>query len=215
MSLAIKKYRVEMTFDTVLLGTKPCDPEVHKRWVASKNPKGAQKDEGQPNPLSPDDKGVTVFQRTDEGILAVNDYQLKGFFKAAADAIRAGELDTEPGTAKKHQKKWGAGRGKVDKYLHITPRTVLLFSETGKPITVPAGRRQRPLRAETPTGQRVMLASSEFVDEGTKAVFTVETLGKLVTLEMLQTMLDFGRFNGMGQWRNAGYGQFTYTIEEE
>ena len=112
-----------------------------------------------------------------------------------------------PESKKAKTKKWGSAKGKIDKFLHVSPRILPVDGSV-------AGILRRPLRVASPRGLRVMLVGSEYVKEGTTVSFQVYVLGTLITEEMLRTMLDFGKFSGIGQWRNAGYGHFNYTMEE-
>ena len=47
---------------------------------------------------------------------------------------------------------------------------------------------------------------------GSVLAFAVQVLGKDVTEETLCEWLDYGALRGMGQWRNGGYGRYTYTL---
>lgn len=59
------------------------------------------------------------------------------------------------------------------------------------------------------------LAKSEIVPAGAKVKFTVRVLdGSAITEEVLQQLFDYGQIGGIGQWRNAGHGQFSYTIKK-
>jgi len=48
---------------------------------------------------------------------------------------------------------------------------------------------------------------------GTAMAFTVQVLGG-VSESLLREWLDYGALRGLGQWRNASYGRFTYTLKE-
>ena len=61
----------------------------------------------------------------------------------------------------------------------------------------------------TAQGERVAIASSEMIPAGTSAVFTVTILADELEGRVRQ-WLDYGRFNGFGQWRNGSYGRFTW-----
>ena len=43
--------------------------------------------------------------------------------------------------------------------------------------------------------------------------FTIKVLDG-VSKKMLAEWLDYGQMRGLGQWRNASYGRFVYTISE-
>lgn len=85
------------------------------------------------------------------------------------------------------------------------------------------GSCQRPLRAQTMQGERVAIADSEEIgiedpDNPPFIEFDVITLHhnkKPLNNAIIKEWLDFGAFNGLGQWRNSGHGAFTYEVISE
>ena len=66
-------------------------------------------------------------------------------------------------------------------------------------------------------GPRVSLAASEMIDLPWSVEFVVTLLpnpvsksSAQVTWDAIETALDYGQFQGLGQWRNGGYGRFTW-----
>ena len=79
------------------------------------------------------------------------------------------------------------------------------------------GSCQRPLRAQTMQGERVAIADSEEIQAGAFVEFDVVMMAhekKPIGPELIEEWLEFGAFNGLGQWRNAGHGAFTYEVLE-
>ena len=70
---------------------------------------------------------------------------------------------------------------------------------------------QRPLRASTPQGERVSLACSERIPEGASCEFNITCLVD-DDMEMVKEWLDFGKRNGLGQFRNSGLGRFVWEV---
>ena len=68
---------------------------------------------------------------------------------------------------------------------------------------------QRPLRASTPQGERVSIAISESIAAGAQVEFTIQCFVE-DDIDLVREWLDYGRFNGIGQWRNSGKGRFTW-----
>ena len=93
----------------------------------------------------------------------------------------------------------------IDGLIFVQPRMI--------PIQVNGEIRdcQRPLRAQTMQGERVSLANSEEIPEGSTAEFEVICLEKDHEA-VVQEWLDYGILRGIGQWRNSGKGRFTYEI---
>ena len=71
------------------------------------------------------------------------------------------------------------------------------------------GTCQRTLRAQTMQGERISLASSEMIGAGATIEFDVVCLNK-DDEELVKEWLDYGRYNGLGQWRNSGKGAFVW-----
>ena len=151
---------------------------------------------------------VTGFYRDEQtGNLILKGYQIKGFFKAAAQAI-------------KDQIKLSACTSRIDNYLFIQESNIPLMRD-GKPIENPDGYLERPLRASTAQGPRVALAKSEMVKAGWELEFTIKIVehngtkqSKAIDEEMVKEMLAYGELKGLLQWRNGGYGSFTYEVVE-
>ena len=68
---------------------------------------------------------------------------------------------------------------------------------------------QRPLRAQTAQGERVSLAISEQVPAGAVIEFSVVCLCDDHEAAVRE-WLDYGKYSGIGQWRNSGKGRFTW-----
>lgn len=73
---------------------------------------------------------------------------------------------------------------------------------------------ERPLRAQTPMGERVSIAKSESVPAGATAEFEIECLDPKLE-DMVRECLDYGAKRGLGQWRNSGKGRFEWEEIKE
>lgn len=103
-----------------------------------------------------------------------------------------------------------AYKKEIDGLVFVKPRKVKLILPEGGQI----GELQRPLRASTPSGERIALAHSELVPEGTMQKFKVLLL-KDELEAYIKEWLEYGELHGTGQWRNAGYGSFVHTAFDE
>lgn len=224
-----------LTFTNELLGTASGDPEIHREFIASKAPdaKSLEEEVASVGVDEVVDKKSTIFSRQPDGSLNIWDYQLKGQFKAACGALRsiekAGSSEDEPEeeteaaegteTKKKPGRKKAAGKkqpayacGKLTNYLkkidtlvHVYPRAIKLHMPEGAEV----GNCQRPLRAKTAQGDRVALANSESVPEGTYCDVEIVLFDDSHEAA-IRECLDFGYFYGLGQWRNSGKGRFKW-----
>ena len=199
----MSSYKVKLTFTNRVLGTIAGDKEIFGNFIRSKAPD--EKDTSDEAETLPDfgeemARGTTGFHRVD-GTPILYDYQIKGFFKDACGMLRRAD-DTASKGLKAYKKE-------IDGLIFVHPRQLKLTMPEGGAITFV----ERPLRAQTPQGERVALARSEAVPAGTTLEFTL-TILKDNLHEYACEWLDYGTLRGLCQWRNAGNGTFDYTIEE-
>jgi hypothetical protein len=194
--------KIRVTFTEEVLGTASANPAVHEEFIASKSA-DADRVKEELESLPADDliqKAVTVFPKDADGQPILWDYQVKGFIKEAFGLLL--ELsDKEVKVGKTKLSKFTHKR-LVDNYVFVSPRRLRLSNGTG-PIST------RPLRADTMKGERVSLASSETVPVGTSFECEIKTLAPALE-DMIRQCLDYGAMKGIGQWRGAGKGRFTW-----
>lgn len=193
------KVKVKLKLTESILGSSPANKELHSEYIASKAPDAASREEEieAVGAAEVEHKEMTVFPRMKDGTPALFDYQVKGFFKNSAKALKK-----VPGTesAKKEMKNY---KQIIDGLVFIDER-LIPFIDYGE-----MGSLQRPLRASTPMGERVALANSEEIQAGASLVFTINML-KDDLWPAVREWLDYGALNGIGQWHNGGHGRFTW-----
>lgn len=194
-------YRITGT--TPLLGTQPASVALRTEYVASKAP--AVETAMEEAELGPnlEERGLTIFNRDAEDRLCLMSYQIKGFFKSALLTLR-GQLGLV------------APKSKVDQLLFVEPRFIPLTRD-GEILRDEDSVNERPLRAQTAQGERVTLVGSEQVDDPWQIEIGLTLFpsgeskkGKALDWEAVEAALDYGAFHGLGQWRNADYGRFTW-----
>lgn len=193
-----KTMRVRITFLEEVLGTANADKDVHSEFIASKAPDAPSREEEVAS-LGVDEverKEMTIFPRLEDGTPFLWDYQIRGFFKSAAQAM----------SYIGGKSKLSAYKKKIDLLVHIQERKIPLIIPNGMEM----GNCQRPLRASTMQGDRVALANSETCPAGTIAEFTIECLQDDLMKYVIE-WLDYGKYNGLGQWRNSRKGSFEWT----
>lgn len=194
------KTKVRLTFTDEILGTSSGNPELHREFIASKAP-DAQKMEEEVAALGVDaveEKSMTVFPRLADGTPFLYDYQIRGFFKEICGAMKA-ISGTKSSKIKAHKKK-------IDNTIFVEPREIPLDLHGMKMANC-----QRPLRASTAQGERIALANSEVCPEGTSCEFEVLCMVD-EDAAMLREWLEYGKYKGIGQWRNSGKGRFTFEL---
>lgn len=192
-------YEMQLTFVTDILGTVPMNKQIYEDYIADKlgaPPEAA----GEVDTVLEMEKGKTGFHRLPSGTPMLYDYVIKGFLKDACGMLNRVE-DSE-------SKKIKAYKKVIDGLIFIDPRMI--------PIEVNGklGELQRPLRAQTAQGERVALAVSETIPAGSGINFTLDVLdNKSVPESLIREWFDYGRYRGLGQWRNGSWGRFSYTVE--
>lgn len=193
----MKELKVKLTFIEPILGTSPANPDIYREFIGSHAPDAASV-EDEVAALGADavaEKSMTIFPRLDDGTPFLYDYQIKGFFKDTCGGLRKVK-DSSSSKIKAYKKE-------IDKLIFPEPRTIpILFDGEIKEC-------QRPLRAQTAQGERVSLAMSEEIPAGATCEFTVVCLCD-DHIGVVRDWLDYGRFSGIGQWRNSGKGRFRW-----
>jgi len=191
------EYNVKLMLTTEILGTVP-DKDIYKAHIGNDLPEEQLEGELETVPENLD-KGWTGFHMVD-GTPFLYDYVIKGFFKDACGMLRR--------CAGTKSSKLTAYKKVVDGVVFIAPRKILLNLNGSE-----MGTNERPIRIDTPRGPRVALAHSHTCPPGTTLEFKVSILG-VVDESLLTEWLYYGELRGLGQWRNGGWGSFTYTLEE-
>lgn len=194
------KVHVKLTFTDDLLGTSSGNPELHREFIASKAPDAAKMEEevASLGVEAVEEKSMTVFPKMADGTPYLWDYQIRGFFKEICGAMRG-----IPGTKSSKVK---AYKKKVDNTIFVEPREIPLDLHSMKIADC-----QRPLRASTMQGERIALANSEVCPQGTTCEFDVLCMVD-EDVDMLREWLEYGKYKGIGQWRNSGKGRFEFTF---
>lgn len=193
----MKVLKVKLTFTESILGTCPSNEDIYREYIGSKSP-DATTIEVEVAALGEEvvtEKAMTVFPRNKNGVPFLYDYQIKGFFKDTCGGLR------KVGSTKSAKIK--AFKKEIDKLIFPSPREILF--EGYEPIT----ECQRPLRASTPMGERISLAISEEIPAGATVTFEI-WLHCDEHEDAVREWLDYGRFSGIGQWRNSGKGRFVW-----
>ncbi|MCM1327282.1 MAG: hypothetical protein NC094_12030 [Bacteroidales bacterium] len=197
----MKEMRVRLTFLEEILGTASADKEIHRTYIASNAPDAPTLEEeiaavGEDEVV---EKAMTVFPK-ENGVPIFWDYQIKGFFKDSCGMLRKVK-DSESSKIKAYKKE-------IDGLIFIKERKI--------PIKFDGeiGNCQRPLRASTAQGERIALANSETVPAGSTVEFTIQCICDS-HMKALIEWLDYGKFRGIGQWRNSGKGRFEWKEIKE
>jgi len=195
----MKTLEVKLEFLAEVLGTSPNNEDIYRDFIGSKAPDATTVEE-EVAAMGADavaDKGMTVFARDEDGKPCLYDYHIKGHFKDACSMLKkaTGSLSKD---IKAHKKM-------IDGLIFVNPRLIPLEIPEGKEM----GVCQRPLRAQTPQGERVALAMSESVPAGTTCEFEITCLTD-EDVKYVREWLDYGAWRGIGQWRNSGCGRYKW-----
>jgi hypothetical protein len=191
--------KIRLTLTEEMLGTKAANPDVFADFIASKHPSGTPQRDELDKADHREEAGTTVFHR-ENGQPGIYDYQIKGFFKDAAQAVNRFDKELRDG-----MEKLTAYKTKIDGCIFAEPRFIVFNLPPGGSV----GICERPLRAETAQGPRVSVVRSETVPAGTTLDFQLDVLDSSLK-RWVQLWLNYGRRRGIGQWRNSGRGRFTW-----
>lgn len=194
----MNQYKVKLTLIHPILGTVPKNPDLYAERIA---PDTLTEEELAAELQSVEDgpRGETGFHKMPDGSPFLMAYVVKGFFKDACGMLRRDKST--------RSSKLTAYKKVIDGLVFIEPDEILLNINGGQMDSL-----ERPLRASTAQGERIALSRSDTCPPGTSLEITILTMGD-VSEELLREWLDYGRLRGLGQWRNAGYGRFTYEME--
>jgi hypothetical protein len=198
----MKTMKVRLTLTEAMLGTATANEDIYRDFIGSKAPDASTVDD-EVAALGADavvEKGKTIFPKLDDGTPFLYDYQIKGFFKDTCGGLRKVKGTVSSGIK--------AYKKEIDKLIFPEPRRIPIMFD-GQ-IT----ECQRPLRAQTAQGERVSLAISEQVPAGATMEFSIVCLSDDHE-KAVKEWLDYGKFSGIGQWRNSGKGRFNWELIEE
>lgn len=224
-----KRYTVEMRFVTALCASVPANPEIQLPWLQARLarkkvvPANARSldeiatevltsTEGVQNPEEEQEQSLHVFQRV-EGALAMRAATVRAHIKDCGRVISS--LVSGKVTGEK------SFSTKVINSVYLDPAVYwlpILSADSGKPITDPTGRREKPIHVRTPLGERSAIKVYEYVED---AMLRVPLLvlenkgGKTVISESdLGTLFEYGGVHGYGGERGDGEGRYLATLTE-
>lgn len=194
----MKHLKVTLEFLEPILGSSPADSDIYRTYIGSKAP-DAKTIEDEVQDLGVEevaDSKMTIFQKKD-GKPILRAYQIRGFFKGTCGFLR--KIKTEE--CAKESAKISAYKKLIDGCIFVEPSVIPIEMHSGN-----LGICSRPLRASTPQGERVALASSEEAPVGSTITFVVICPDQYEAA--VREWLDYGLYSGMGQWMNSGKGRF-------
>ena len=200
--------KIRITLTEEVLGSSPSNDELLASYIASKAPTDdltAQEVDNIKAQAAEERK--TIFPKTADGTPFIYDYQIKGMFKDSCKALATAGKAGYPGG--KHCAALKAYKKAIDSLIFVSPREIP-YNLHGLKM----GFCERPLRAQTPMGERVSIAKSESVPAGATAEFEIECLDEKLE-DMVRECLDYGAKRGLGQWRNSGKGRFEWEEVKE
>ena len=225
MAFETTEFAVKLVTTTTLFGSCPDDPSIYETYIQKEIDSTTEKAiaEREALPLmNEDEQKVTVFLRMN-GQPALFAHVIKGYLKSACGALTR-TVGTCSGDIRAYKKV-------IDLLIFPSPDIIPVivgngpiehlnvYTRNGIPVCV------RPLRAQTAQGPRVALARSEILPSGTEINFTLRIVGRIpdlarqavkkepISAELLHEWFSYGQFHGLGSWRNAGWGRFTYEME--
>jgi hypothetical protein len=144
----------------------------------------------------------------DENGLYIEHYMIKGFLKEAMIALK-GQLKIMGRSKQPSIMGDNSIKSAVNRYIHVFPEKIYLQHDEPDGQIV-----ERPLMADTPQGKRVALATSDYVDRGTKIECQVCVIkNPFFEMKHIKDAFSYGEFSGLGQWRSARKGAIRATFK--
>ena len=190
---------------STILGSVPLNKDVYSKFIATKarEVERQRADSDVDNVMDMPEEKATGFYRNADGEIILKGYQVKGFLKEAAKVL-------------KDQLNLKSYLSKMDNFVFIKEAEIPVIKD-GHTITETDGFLERPLRADTAQGPRTSLAKSEQITAGWELTVTIRVVknektskSAEISMETVEKLLAYGELKGLLQWRNAGYGSFTY-----
>ena len=195
--------KIRITLTEEVLGSSPSNEELLAAYIASKAPTDDLTAQEVDNiKAQAAEERTTIFPKTADGTPFIYDYQIKGMFKDSCKALATAGKAGYPGG--KHCAALKAYKKAIDGLIFVSPREIP-YNLHGLKM----GFCERPLRAQTPLGERVSIAKSETVPAGSTIEFEVTCLDQKLE-DVVRECFDYGTLRGLGQWRNSGKGRFTW-----
>lgn len=157
-----------------------------------------------------DRAGTTIFLwDNDTDRPCIGDHMIYGFLKSAAEAIGR-TLPKKQGTVF-HSVSYT--QSLINQHVRCDKQFIPFDRDVKKDKNGNPWFKQRSLRAMTAQGPRISLAKSEVVEAGAKLKFELKVMkGSPIEEGHIKKMLEYGEISGLGQWRNSGWGQFTFEM---
>lgn len=195
--------KIRITLTEEVLGSSPSNEELLAAYIASKAPTDDLTAQEVDNiKAQAAEERTTIFPKTADGTPFIYDYQIKGMFKDSCKALATAGKAGYPGG--KHCAALKAYKKAIDGLIFVSPREIP-YNLHGLKMDFC----ERPLRAQTPMGERVSIAKSETVPAGSTIEFEVTCLDQKLE-DVVRECFDYGTLRGLGQWRNSGKGRFTW-----
>lgn len=156
-----------------------------------------------------DEKGITCFFRNPyentNPSVCIGSHMIMGFLKAGSEAITR----TRPKKNATILQSASFTTSIINQHVSVRPEFINASNDVLRNEDGSIKHLQRSLRAQTAQGPRISLAKSEVLPPETIFSFAIEVLeDSPLKQEHIEEILSYGRMKGLGQWRNADYGQF-------
>jgi hypothetical protein len=214
-------FHVRWEFLTKLCGSVPADPEMIQKWIDARRPKvkaaGARSiEEINQEVLSTIEAGALddepeysqlVFQRVD-GLLVMRYSTVRAHLKDCARVLSAQYIGRIQGER--------AFSTRVVNGVYLDERQYWLpiRRPDGTPVTSSDGFQEKAVHVRGPRGEPLnALKRVEYVHPPSVIEFDLKVLGKSVSENDLDILLQYGSVHGYAGERSDGEGRYEYTIE--
>jgi len=199
-------YDVEIEFKSRCYGGQPKSEEILKGWIEAKGEHPREDLEEKEQVLDfqeEEERAWCGFRQNGDGIY-LREFQIEALLSQAATTL--GITTTSRGS-----------KGIIQHGLFVNPREIHFTDKAD-----PDGSQDIAGHVMTAQGKRSILKRSDFVEPGTRAVFSLKMLKaprkedkgfgqKKLNWDQVAAMLHNGQDNGIGSCRKLGGGKFIVT----
>lgn len=231
-----KRFEIVLDIRNRVVGGIPTNPELIKGWVAANMPSVSEDEKAKlvektvaelPQAAEEKAEGMwTTFKQDAQGIY-FEGRNVKSMLKECANILRekliASEKENAKATKKEKPEAELEKNGKAEKvpksrFTNLKAKLAerifveedkIRFMRDGVALLKVDGDEERAIHVMTAQGPRTALKRCDYVNGPVELKFTVRMLDDgLVDADLVETLLEFGGWNGLGADRSQGNGLF-------
>ncbi len=221
------RVKVAIALKDRIVGGIPQDPKMIEGWIGAKMPELKAEEKADlaartaaelPAATEEAAKSMwTTFKRDETG-LYLEGRNVKALLKEVSNILRdkllKGEAKELEAASSKAKNRFTNLKSKVAERAFVEEDKIR-FTRGDQVLKAVDGTEERPIHVITAQGPRTALKRFDYVNAPAELTFHVRFLSDgVVDLKLLETIFEYGGWNGLGADRSQGNGQFTVASIE-